>query len=117
MRIRLTTAALVFVLTLFGCAQMGMQPADTFNKKIGAAYVTAQTIAETAAYAERSGQLGGGDVANIIVTGRAAIAALDVAVQVHATNPASGDAKLTATLAILTALQAYLLAQGITATN
>lgn len=106
---------------LSACAQVGIVP-DTFNKKLAIGYATVQTVAESAAFAYAAGKLSDADKNNVVTTSKAAITGLDLAQTIYAgvcpkTAPQpcaapAADAKLQATLAILTALQAYLATQG-----
>lgn len=104
----LITALVILVGACAGGPQL-----DTFNKKVLGAYATVQTVAESANAALVSGKLSKADAQNVVVTSRAALAAIDVAEHVHATDPAAGENKLLSALVILQALQAYLVAQGV----
>lgn len=97
---------------LCACAQLGMAPADTFNKKVAAAYTTVQSVADSANAALAAGKITKSDATNVVTSARAALTAIDVAEGLHSTDPKAGDDKLAATLAILQALSAYLAAQG-----
>lgn len=102
---------LLIAAALSACASLGMQTPDTFNKRVAAAYLTVQTIAETATAAVNTGKLSKADAANVVTTSRAALAAIGVASGLYATNPQAGEDKLAATLAILVALQSYVATQ------
>jgi len=122
------TVAAVCTYLLDGCAQLGTPPVDTFNKRAAVAYATVQTVAEGAVAAYTAGKLSDSDRTNVVTTGRAAVQGIMVAQTLHlqacplrpqvetpdpaCTAPAA-DAKLTATLAVLSALQAYLATQGV----
>lgn len=110
-RVQLFVAALALVI-ITGCAALGMQPADTFNKKTLAAVTLVQTVADGAAAGLAAGKLSKSDAQNVVNTSKAALSAIDVAESLHATDPKAGEDKLAATLAILTALQSYLALQG-----
>jgi hypothetical protein len=86
---------------------------DTFNKRIAAAYVTVNAVADSATAALTAGKITKADATNVVTTTRAALQAIDVANAIHANNPQAGEDKLAATLAVLTALQAYLATQGV----
>jgi hypothetical protein len=109
LRSLITAVALV---ALTACAQLGMQPADTFNKRVAAAYTTVQTVADAAAAGVKAGKISPADQANVVATARQSVAAITVAENIHSSNPQAGEDKLAATLAILTALQQYLATQG-----
>lgn len=98
----------LMVFLLAACAQLGLQPVDTFNKKMVAAYATIQTVADTASSAYQADKLSDQDRANVVTTLRTATASLKAAGSMHDADPAGADTKLAATLAILTALQTYL---------
>ena len=112
LRIFALAITVAFTALLGACAQLGMQSPDTFNKRVAAAYVTVQTVADGATAALTAGKLSKSDATNVVTTGRTALQAIDVAAQLHSTNPKAGEDKLAATLAILTALQGYLATQG-----
>lgn len=97
---------------LSGCAAIGMAPADTFAKKVAAADVTVQTVADGAAAALAAGKITKEEAASVSKTARKALAAIDAAESLHATDPKAAEDKLAATLAILNALSAYLATQG-----
>ena len=108
------TTWLMFVcaLVLCACAQLGVPAADTFNKRLLAGYHTVDAVANTASALRAAGKLSDADRDNVVNTGRTAVAGLDVARMLHATNPQAGEDRLTATIAVLTALQTYLATQG-----
>lgn len=110
--IQLAFSAMLLAL-IVGCASLGMQAPDTFNKKVAAAVTTVQSVSDSAIAALAAGKLSKSDATNVANSARAALAAIDVAEGLHSTDPKAGEDKLAATLAILTALQAYLAAQGV----
>jgi hypothetical protein len=101
---------LLFAFLVAACNSVG--ELDTFNKRMATAYTTVQAVADGAAAAQVAGKLGTADVANVVTTSRAALAALDVANTLHATDAKGADDKLAATMAILIALQTYIATQG-----
>lgn len=117
---KLLSLALAVMLT--GCATLGGPgaAADTYSKKKLVAFDTISWAGAAAFQLKADGKLSLKDQNNIVATANQAIAAIDVADVVHnglcpAGAPATCDAnnaKLTATLAILTGLQTYLLSQG-----
>lgn len=118
-----------FLFAILGaCAQLGMSPADTFGKKVAAGYTVVRSIAEASSSSLAASALKKEDAANVVVTLRAAMSGLLVAQQLHldacplrpkletpepSCQAPAADAKLAATTAILTTLQAYLAAQGV----
>jgi hypothetical protein len=102
--------AFAFAFTMAACQSVG--DLDTFNKRMATAYTTVQAVADGAAAAKTAGKLTPADVTNVVNTSRAALAALDVANNLHTTDPKTADDKLAATMAILVALQTYITTQG-----
>ncbi len=109
--LRSLAAGLVLV-ALAACAQVGMQTPQTFNARLAAGYTTVQTVADGARTALAAGKITKADADNVVTSERTALAALSVASQLHATDPKAGEDKLSATLAILNALNAYVTTQG-----
>ncbi len=107
------TLMLVLALTLSACASLGVPSPDTFNKRVAVAQTTVQTVAESATAAYTAGKLSETDRTNVVTTGRSTLAAIDVARNMHATNPTGAENKLASALAILVALQTYLASQGV----
>lgn len=126
MKTRLFFAACLLLIHA-ACTSLGIAPADTFEKRVAAGALTVQTVAETTTAAVRAGKLSKGDAENVVTTLRTAHQALMVAQGLYldacplrpvvetsapgCTAPLA-DNKLTATLTILTALQAYVATQG-----
>jgi len=101
---------LAFALALLqACA--GLTP-DTFNKKLAAGYATVQTVNESAGSLLTANKISKKDAQNVVDTSRMAVAGLDTAAEIGKTDLSAGNAKLTATIAIVTALQAYLVTKG-----
>lgn len=99
--------ALIFAM-LTACATLGVQAPKTFNEKLAAAYSTVTAARDTTATLLTSSKLSAADAQNVQQQLDNARTGLDLARQIHATNPAGGDAKLDAIVVGLTALQAYL---------
>jgi len=98
------------MLLLTSCASV---PApETFNERLAAGYqsVTAARAAATTLLGQK--RITADDAQNVQAQADTARAALDIARTVHRTDPPGGDAKLTAAITTLTALQAYLNAKG-----
>jgi hypothetical protein len=103
-------ALMCVALVLAACSSV---PAvDTFNKQLAAGYTTVDAIAQSTSAALAADKITQADAATVVTTARGALSALDVASQMHATNPAGAADKLQATLAVLTALQGYLATKG-----
>jgi hypothetical protein len=96
------------------CASVGVPPADTFNKKLAAGYVTVSAVADAATSAVNSGAITKADAAGVLAAVKAVEQGLDTAASIHATDAAAGDTKLQTAIQALTALQAYLASKGAT---
>lgn len=99
----------VLSVILAACAQMGMPAADTFNKKEVAAHATVTAIAKGALTLRQAGKLSDADRDNVVATLRTAETGIDLAKMVATTDPVAGMSKLNASVAVLNALQDYLL--------
>lgn len=117
----LIAAAMLALLT--ACSSLGLVTPQTFEQRLAAGYLTVQTVAETATAAVKANKLSDADAKNVVQTSRAALQALGVAQQLRleaclpppmvtaspaACSAPAADAKLQATLAILSTLSAYL---------
>jgi hypothetical protein len=98
----------VLLVMLSACTALGVATPRTFNEKLAASYSTVTSARDATATLLTSGKLSGADASNIEQQLDNARTGLDLARQVHATNPSAGDAKLDAVVTVLTALQAYL---------
>lgn len=109
--IRLRNLSLfLLVFALAGCAQLGIADADTCKKKIVAAGATVQTIYESSNAAYQADKLSETDMDNVITVLNASLVSLMTALPMCATDQAGAETKLSTTLQILTALNAYLVA-------
>jgi hypothetical protein len=102
---------LLFVL-LTACATIGVEAPKTFNEKLGAGYATVTAVRDTTGTLLTANKLSADDAQNVQAQADNARTGLDLARQIHATNPSGGDAKLDAVVTGLTALQAYLNSRG-----
>lgn len=98
----------ILLVVLTACATLGVSAPKTFNEKLAAAYTTVTAARDTTATLLTSGKLSAADAQNVQQQLDTARTGLDLARQLHATNPPAGDARLDAIVAGLTALQAYL---------
>lgn len=107
-------AIMVFSLMIgiAGCAQLGVQAPKTFNEKALAAYGTVEGIAKTALTLRQAGKLSDADRDNVVDTLRSSVQGIDLAKVISQTDPAGGLTKLDTSIAVLTALQAYLATKG-----
>jgi len=99
-------AALLVMLT--ACQTLGVATPQTFNERLAAGYTTVTAARDTTATLLTSGKLSASDAQNTQAQLDNARTGLDLAREIHATNPPAGDAKLDAIVTGLTALQAYL---------
>lgn len=117
-----SAVTMMVVAVAFGCAQLGMSPADTFNKKLAAGYATVDAVAQGATQLVQQGKLHPTDQANVVATTKAGVQGLDLARSIYAQSCPPGSpatcaapaatAKLEATIAVLTAMQTYLATKG-----
>lgn len=98
----------LMLVVLTACATLGVEAPRTFNEKLTAGYTTVTAARDATATLFSSGKLSAPDAHNVESQLDTARTGLDLARQVHATNPPAGDAKLDAVVTGLTALQAYL---------
>lgn len=108
--LRLAFAGLCLAL-LAACSTTAVTPL-TFNQDLLVGYSTVTGIATTAQSLRAAGRLSEADRANVVATNQAAIASLDLANQMHATDATAGANKLTATLTVLNGLKLYLSTAG-----
>lgn len=98
---------LILVL-LTACSVLGVTTPKTFNERLAAGYATTTAARDTTATLLTAGKLSAADAQNVQSQLDNARTGLDLARQIHATNPPAGDARLAAVVTGLTALQAYL---------
>jgi hypothetical protein len=97
---------------LASCATLGLPQADTFNKRLAAGYTTVTGVRNTADTLLTSNKITADDAQNVQAQADNGRTGLDLARQIHATNPPAGDAKLDAVVTGLSALEAYLRTRG-----
>lgn len=98
--------AAVWLLLLVGCAQLGLQTADTFEQKLAYAYGTHTAVLRTADAEAKAGFLNKEDGMQVLATADQARAILDSAALIK--DPAQANAKLILGLSLLQQLQTYL---------
>jgi len=113
LRYRLSTAAAVFLLAaittgILGCSVFGLPVPETFNERLAAGYTSVTGVRNSATALLDSGTLSSVDGLNVLDQTDNARAGLDIARQIHTTNPNAGSEKLTAVVAGLKALNGYL---------
>lgn len=98
-----------FVLSLLAaCASLGVPTPQTFNEKEAAAIVTLTSIRETATALLRTDKITAADAQNIQNQCDNARAAIVIADGIKATDPSQAENRLTAIIAGLNAISAYL---------
>lgn len=102
----------VLLVALTACGTLGLETPKTFNERLAAGYTTVTAARDTAATLLTSGKITAADAQQVQNQCDNARSGLDIARSIHASDPPAGDAKLTAILAGLTALQAYLQTRG-----
>lgn len=107
-RLRPLSSLLPLLLLLSACTALGIAPADTFNKKELAAINTVDAVVQSTSTLLAAGQITSADAQQVHDQAVNLKAGLEIADQIHSSNPAAGDDKLAATIAGLTALQSYL---------
>lgn len=107
-------AIMVFSLMIgiAGCAQLGVQAPKTFNEKALAAYGTVEGIGKQAFTLRQAGKLSDADRDNVVDTLRSSLQGIELAGIISKTDPASGLTKLETSIAVMSALQAYLAKKG-----
>lgn len=104
MRVRYAPFYGLLLVLLVACA---IKP-ETFNERLAAGYTTVTGVRNATASLLAANKISAPDAANVQQQADNARTGLDLARQIHATNPSAGDAKLDAAVTALTALEAYL---------
>lgn len=112
MRLRYAPFYGLLIVLLTACATLGIDSPRTFNERLAAGYASVTAARDTTATLLTSGRLSAGDAQNVQSQLDNARTGLDLARQIHATDPVGGDAKIDAVVTALTALQAYLSTKG-----
>lgn len=102
------TITLLLALLVVSCASMGIPTPETFNERLAAGYQTVIGVRTSAADVLRRGQITVKDAEHIQKQADLVRGWLDTARAVYPKDPAAGEAKLQATIAVLSALQTYL---------
>jgi ABC-type Fe3+-hydroxamate transport system substrate-binding protein len=100
------------VLALQACASMGIPTPVTFNERAAAATVTVTGIRSATLDLLKTKRISAGDAQNAQDQADVARKGIDVARAVYKTDPAGADARLTATITALQAIQTYLRTRG-----
>jgi hypothetical protein len=108
-------AALTFACWLLvACSTINLGVPKSFNASLQDGYTAITAIVNTAGTLYAAGKLSDADKANVVSVATEAKNGLDIARQIHTTDPTAGADKLTATIAGLTALQNYLVSRSST---
>ena len=110
-RFTLFLATLALAL-LTACAALGVDAPQTFNQRAAAAQIAVTSVRGSALSLLNAGKLSVADAKNVQVTADAGNAAIDLALQTGASDPAGANSKLASAIAILTGVQAYLATKG-----
>jgi hypothetical protein len=102
------TMAMLLILTLTACAQLGLQAPQTFNQKAAVAYGTVTQIRETAVPLLAAKKISAEDAQNTQASADVARLGVDTARRLHAADPNAADARISAVITSLNALAAYL---------
>lgn len=105
---KLKLSILPLLLLLAACTTLGVPQADTFNKRVVVANGVVEATTKTIETLYVAGKLDKEEAHKANEQASNAATGIDIARQTHTTDPAAADAKLTATLAALNALNAYL---------
>lgn len=97
---------------LIACASLGVPTPDTFNKKLAVGISTVTELRSTATTLLVAGKITATDAQNIQTQADNAAAGITIARSLSGADLTAADAKLTASVTILTALQAYLAMKG-----
>lgn len=97
--------------TLVACAQLGLPTPQTMNERIAAAQGSVTELRRSATTLVQTGKISSSDATNVLKTTDAAAEGIAVARSISVTDPNAAQAKLQATVAVLTTLQAYLAAR------
>lgn len=100
------------VAPLQGCAALGVQSPQTFNDKVYAAALTVDSLQKNASTLLKAGKISATDAENVLKATDVATEGIKVARSYASTAPTTANSRLDAAVVGLTALTAYLNAQG-----
>lgn len=101
-------AAMVAVVAVCGCAQLGLPEAKSFNQRAAVAYGTVTAVRNTAATLLVNNKITASEGRNVFRQTEVARASLDTAVEVYPTSKSDGETKLATATEILRTLQVIL---------
>jgi len=99
------------VVLLQACASLGTPPIDTFNKRVAVAYTTIQTVAESATILQNARKLSPAEVSKIRYGLHESLDGVAAAETLAKTDLGGAQTRLTATIQVLTVLQAFVAAK------
>jgi hypothetical protein len=108
---RFTLIPLLCMLVV-ACGVLGIPKPENFSEKLASGYTTVTGVRNTAATLLTAEKIGSADAQNIQDGADNARAGLDIARTLQGTDPTAAQNRLTATLTVLTALEAYLATKG-----
>jgi len=100
------------VVGLQGCAALGIPSPQSFNERLAVGYSTVTSARNTATSLLGAGKISVSDAENVLEQTDNARAGLDIAREIHAATPDAANARLTAVLTGLRALEVYLKSRG-----
>jgi len=100
--------ALLLAAFLGACAQIGLAPADTFDKKLAYAYASHTAVLQAAATAVKNKDITPDDGRQVLKLADESRALLDAAKGLSGVDPSAASGKLILATQILAQLQTYL---------
>lgn len=100
-----------FVWMIGACAALGVPTPQSFEERLAAGYVTASAAVDTARILLLTKKITPDDAANVLKQTDNVVVGLDIARSLNKSDALAAQTKLTATLAALAAVQAYLTAK------
>lgn len=101
---RLKLSILPLLLILAACSTLGVPAADTFNKRVIVANSLAESAANTIATLKTAGKLSAQEAQSALDRVRTTATGIDIASEIHPTDPSAADARLSLVIASLNAL-------------
>ena len=99
---------------LTACSTINLNAPKSFNTSLQDGYTAITAAAQTATTLKAAGKISDADVGNLVTTLEQLKGGLDIARQIHATNPQAGADRLSAVVASLQALTLYLASRSAT---
>lgn len=110
--LRSLNAIWLIAVLLAGCETIGIPQPTAFNDRLAAGYTTVTGVTDAALILAQAGKIDKGDAQNIHDQAVNLKAGLDIVRTLHAEQPGVAEDRLSAVLAGLTALDAYLKTRG-----